>query len=117
MDDGRHQELLPQYTVERYKYLKLRLTDLPEDVIKHYDLQKKATPKGFMYVEIRKGMYGLPQAGLLAQELLERRLNENRFRQSTLTPGLWTHNSKPIQFTLVVDDFGIKYVGKETAQY
>ncbi len=103
--------------LKRYEYLKLRLTDLPEDVTKQYDLQKKATPEGFVYVEIRKGMYGLPQAGLLVQELLERRLNENGFRQSTLTPGLWTHNSKPIQFTLVVDDFGIKYVGKETAQF
>ncbi|KAL7478346.1 LOW QUALITY PROTEIN: hypothetical protein ACHAW6_006995, partial [Cyclotella cf. meneghiniana] len=59
----------------------------------------------------------LAPMGCAVQELLERRLNENGFRQSTLTPGLWTHNSKPIQFTLVVDDFGIKYVGKETAQF
>ena len=31
----------------------------------------------------------------------------------THTPGLWKHVSRPIQFTLVVDDFGIKYVGEE----
>ena len=29
------------------------------------------------------------------------------------TPWLWKHISRPIEFTLVVDDFGVKYVGKE----
>jgi hypothetical protein len=33
------------------------------------------------------------------------------------TPGLWTHNWRPIQFTLVVDNFGVKYVGAEHAQH
>ena len=57
-------------------------------------------------------MYGLPQAGLLANELLEKRLNEAGYRQSKLklVPGLWKHDWRPIQFTLVVDDFGVKYV-------
>ena len=29
------------------------------------------------------------------------------------TPGLWRHVTKPVQFSLVVDDFGVKYVGEE----
>jgi hypothetical protein len=58
-------------------------------------------------------MYGLPQAGILAQELLEKRLNSHRYRQSNITPGLWHHNICPISFTLCVDDFGIKYIGRE----
>ena len=28
-------------------------------------------------------------------------------------PGLWKHKTKPIQFVLVVDDFGIKYINKD----
>ena len=52
-------------------------------------------------------MYGLPQAGLLANELLEKRLNKYGYYQSKLVPGLWTHEWRPIQFTLVVDDFGV----------
>jgi hypothetical protein len=28
-------------------------------------------------------------------------------------PGLWQHKTRPILFTLVVDNFGVKYVGKE----
>jgi hypothetical protein len=34
-----------------------------------------------------------------------------------MTPGLWKHNTCPISFSLVVDDFRVKYVGKENAQH
>ena len=103
--------------LKRREYLKMKLTDFPDSVIAHYNLQEKATPEGYVYVEIKKGMYGLPQAGILAQELLEKRLNENGYKQSKYTPGLWTHTWRPICFTLVVDDFGVKYVGKEHAEH
>jgi len=33
--------------------------------------------------------------------------------QSKLTPGYWKHEWRPIRTTLVVDDFGVKYIGKE----
>ena len=58
-------------------------------------------------------MYGLPQAGLISNKLLEKQLNKHGYRQSKLVPGLWKHDTRPIQFTLVVDDFGVKYVGDE----
>ncbi len=32
-----------------------------------------------------------------------------------MIPGLWKHNTQPIIFTLVVNDFGVKYVGEENA--
>ena len=70
-----------------------------------------------MYVKIQKGMYGLPQAGILAQVLLEKRLNEHGYSQSKVVPGLWTHKTCPILFTLVINDFGVKYVGKEHAMH
>ena len=62
-------------------------------------------------------MYGLPQAGLLASELLEERLNKHGYRQSKLVPGLWKHDTRPIQFTLVVDDFGVKYTQLEDVNH
>ena len=62
-------------------------------------------------------MYGLPQAGIIAQELLEKRLNKHGYFQFKTTPGLWTHKWRPICFTLVVDGFGIKYVGREHAEH
>jgi hypothetical protein len=33
----------------------------------------------------------------------------------TRTHGLWKHEMRPVWFSLVVDDFGIKYVGGENA--
>jgi hypothetical protein len=52
-------------------------------------------------------MYGLPQAGIIAQELLAKRLKGYGYNQSKTMPGLWTHEWHPIIFSLVVDDFGV----------
>jgi hypothetical protein len=62
-------------------------------------------------------MYSLPQAGLLANKLLEKRLNIHGYYQHRHTPGLWAHRTQPVQFTLVVDDFGVKFVGKEHTEH
>ncbi len=62
-------------------------------------------------------MYGLPQAGIISQELLGDRLKLHGYSQSKTTPGLWKHNSRPIVFALVADNFGVKFVGKENAQH
>eukprot|EP00956_Cyclotella_meneghiniana_P038610 scaffold156983_cov20-Cyclotella_meneghiniana.AAC.2 len=90
----------------RPEYLRIKMADLPEEIIKEYRLRKIVNTKGFVFVEVTKGMYGLPQAGLLANELLEKRLNKEGYFQSKLVAGLWSHKTRPIQFTLVVDDFG-----------
>eukprot|EP00804_Cyclotella_cryptica_P006952 CCRYP_007096-RA/>CCRYP_007096-RA protein AED:0.31 eAED:0.29 QI:0/0/0/1/0/0/3/0/365 len=57
-------------------------------------------------------MYGLPQAQIIAQQLLEKRLAIKGYQQSTITPGFYKHDWRPISFTLCVDDFGVKYTGK-----
>ncbi len=62
-------------------------------------------------------MYGLPQAGILAKKLLEEHLQKHGYYELTHTPGLFTHKSRLIWFILVVDDFGVKYVGKEHADH
>ena len=69
-----------------YEYLRLKLSNLPEDVIEQYGLKDKTTSEGYIYVEIRKGMYGLPQAELLAKELLEKRLQKQGYTQNKVTP-------------------------------
>ena len=49
--------------------------------------------------------------------MLEKRLNEAGYFQSEIIPGFWKHKWRPISFTLVVDDFGVKYVGEEHAKH
>jgi hypothetical protein len=100
----------------RFEYVRISIDQVPQEIIDEYNLKEKVVD-GYVYVEIRKGMYGLPQAGILAQQLLEERLNKNGYSRSKAMPGLWTHKIRPINSTLVVDDFGVKYVGKEHAMH
>ncbi len=100
-----------------YEYMRLWIADMPEDVIAHYKLFDIATHDGYIYCKIQKGMYGLPQAGIIAQQVLKKRLKVHGYCQSTITPGLWKHNTRPISFSLVVNNFRVKYVGEENAQH
>jgi hypothetical protein len=36
--------------IAQYKYMRLKLTDIPANMIKHYNLHKIATPNGYGYV-------------------------------------------------------------------
>jgi hypothetical protein len=92
-------------------------SDMPEDVIAHYKLLNIATPDWYVYCEICQGMYGLPQAGIIAQELLAKRLKEHGYSQTETTPGLCKHKWCPVWYSLVIDDFGVKYIGKEHVQH
>jgi hypothetical protein len=103
--------------MKRKEYMRMKIQDIPEEVIEHYQLRDKVSKDGFVFVEIGKGMYGLPQAGIIAQELLEKRLNARGYHQSQFTPGLWTHETRSTKFALVVDDFGIRYKSEEDAQH
>ena len=103
--------------MKRYEYMRIKITDIPEEVIQHYRLLEIVTEDRYNYCEIRKGMYGLPQAGIIAQELLQERLAKVGYHQSKIVPGLWTHKTRNTCFTLVVDDFAIKYTKKEDAQH
>ena len=44
----------------RYEYLRPRLDNFPEEVIAQYNLKDIVTSDGYVYIEVRKGMYGLP---------------------------------------------------------
>ena len=66
---------------------------------------------------MRKAVWGLPQAGILANKLLRKRLAPHGYYECKHTPGLWKHTSRPISFTLVVDDFGVKYERKEDVDH
>jgi hypothetical protein len=48
------------------EYMRLQLDIIPKEIIVAYNLCELAMPNGWVYIEIRKGMYGLPQAGILA---------------------------------------------------
>jgi hypothetical protein len=94
--------------------MRMPINLIPQEFIDLYDLSPKVK-NGFVYMEIRRGMYGLPQSGILANKLLKERLAKDGYFELPHTPGLFKHETRPVWFTLTVDDFGIKYIGKEHA--
>ncbi len=54
----------------QYQYMGLKLSNILANLIEHYNLNEIATPDGYIYCTIQKGMYGHPQTGIIAQELL-----------------------------------------------
>ena len=103
--------------MKRYEYLRLKISTLPNKVIEKYQPRDKVDSNGYVYVEIRRGVYGLPHTSLIAQELLEKRLEKHGYHQIKVTPGFWKHKWRHITFSPAVDSFGVKYVGKEHADH
>jgi hypothetical protein len=66
---------------------------------------------------MERAVWGLLQAGILANKLLHKRLAPHGYYECINMPGLWRYEWCPITFTLEVDDFGVKYVGKEHADH
>ena len=100
-----------------YEYFRMKLELFPPDIIEEYGLRDKVDSDGNVFCKVRRGMYGLPQAGIIAQDLLTKQLHKAGYSQSTVTPGYWQHNWRPISSTLVVDDFGVKYTNKEDVEH
>ena len=103
--------------VAQSKYMRLKISDLPKSVVQHYNMAEKATRNGYVYVGIKRGMYGLPQSGIIVQQLLDKRLNRKGYHKSEITLGLRKHKWRPICFPLFFDYFGVKYVGKHHAEH
>jgi len=99
-----------------FQYMNPNLNLFPQEFRDKYNLDSIAKG-GHVFMEIRKGMYGLPQVGILVNKLLKKRLANQGYYELPHTPGLWKHVSSPIAFTLVVDDFGVKYVGETYAHH
>jgi hypothetical protein len=64
-----------------------------------------------------KGMYGLKQAGILANQLLQQRLSPFGYYTAQHTYGRWLRTPRPIACSLIVDNFTEKYVVKENAEH
>ena len=100
----------------RYEYLRIPIRMIPPSVLDRYHLHPYST-HGNVYFEIRKCMYGLPQAGKLSQVRLIDHLAQHGFTQCPNTPCLFRHATRDITFCLVVDDFGVRYGSKADADF
>ena len=102
--------------MDRYEYMRMKLTDFPEHVQQQYNLQYH-TKNSYVYIKIWRSIYGLPKAGKLANKYLQKKVRPHGYYEVSHTTGLWKHISRPIDFSLVLDDFGMKYVGEDNARH
>ena len=59
--------------LERHQYMRIPINLIPQEFIDLYKLQDKII-NGFVYCEIVRGMYGLPEAGVLANKYYSRNI-------------------------------------------
>ncbi len=102
--------------LEYYKYMTIPLTYFPTWIVKQYNLNLHAL-NGKVHLELQRTVWGLQQAGILANKQLRQNLAPFRYKEHVNTPGLWYHETCPILFTLSVDDFGIKYVNRADEEH
>jgi hypothetical protein len=62
-------------------------------------------------------VWGLPQAVTLANKQLRHILASFGYQECKNTPGLWYHETRPITFTVMVNNFGVKYTRKEDVNH
>ena len=96
------------------EYIMINIFMEPQEFVEKYNLKEKVNSM-YIFTRVTKVIYGLPQAGLIVHDSLVKHLEPYVYRPSSKTLVLWTHGSQSINFTLSVDDFGVKYLGKENA--
>ena len=99
------------------EYMKMHIDEIPSDIITKYDMSHLQDKNGYVHFKIVKGMYGLKQAAILAYDQLKDHLAPHGYYPIPNTVGMWRHQSRPIQFCLSVDDFGIKYTNKADVEH
>ena len=102
--------------MDKPEYMRIPTKCIPQDIMDRYNLQEKVH-KGYVYVKIKRGMYGLKQAAILAYNHLKNILKEYGYCPVTNTIGIWKHDTRPTTFCLCVDDFGVKYHSQEDAEH
>ncbi len=92
--------------LEFYEYMTIPLAYFPPWIVGQYNLNLHAL-NGKVHLNLRCALWGLPQAGILANKRLQQKLAPFEYKEHANTPGLWYHETCPISFTLVINDFGV----------
>ena len=87
-------------------YAYIKNTSL-QNFCNEYNIAHFTEKDGYVYCEIRKGMYGLKEARIIAYQDLVKNLAMYGYELMQCTLGLWHHKTRQTTFTLAVDDFGI----------
>ena len=99
------------------EYVKCDIKLILQRIIDHYNLNDVVDNKGFVYAKINKAWFGLKQSGKIAHNDLVQHLKKHEYHQAKNTDGSFVHEIRDISFTLVVDNFGIKFTNKQDVNH
>ena len=94
--------------MDRAENIIIQISVIPQEFIIAYNIKDKAH-NGYIFAQVNKGMYGIPQIWLIIHDAIVKYLSLYVYYPSNNTSVICTHDSQPINFTLVFNDFGVKY--------
>ena len=98
------------------KYVRFCYNLIPPRIIAYYNLDLIVV-NGYVYACINRAWYGLKQGGFIAHQDLFDHLKQHGYVRAGVTDGLFKHVTHEISFTLVVNNFGIKYTNDDDVQH
>ncbi len=76
----------------------------------------KSPPRAYLLGNAESSV-GSPTSWNLGKQVTMQAPCPHGYYECKQMPGLWKHTSRPISFTLVVDDFGVKYTNQEDVKH
>ena len=106
-----------QTVMERPEYMKIHSKYFLQDIREKYNINNIIHTDGYVYCNIKRGMYGLKQAARLAYDSLKKYLASHGYYPDKIATNIWSHTTRKTKFCLCVDDFGVQYFSKEDADH
>ena len=102
--------------LEKKEYMFIAKNQIPESTLTEYGSKIHWRDDKTM-VQLNNSLYGLPQAGKVSADKVIHLLSRHGYTQCAHTPCLYTHATNGLYFTLVVDDYLLKYHDKAAAEH
>ena len=104
--------------LDKFEYMWIDRAQIPDRTFQKYGLDNLQTSsKGMYMVRVKKGMYGLPHAGRIAAIKVTALLAQAGYRECRHNKMVFRHDTRNVTFTLVVDDFLVKYSERADAEH
>ncbi len=100
-----------------FEYMTTPLALFSQWIIEQYDHLNWNALNGKVNLELGCAVRDLPQAGIMANKRLQRKLAPFRYHECLSSPGLWYCDTCPILFILMVDNFSVKYINDDDVKH
>ena len=76
------------------EFMRIPFKSIPQEIVYTYNLTALVDNQGWIYMRTEKGMYGLKQAGIIANQELVKHMATFGYHPVQHTTGLWVHDNR-----------------------